>query len=243
MKTTTKLPKPFAVFDLDGTLIRWQLYHAIADTMVKLGYADEDTYRKAKDARMAWKRREDSEAFKVYELELVKAYEAVLTKLSYEQFHRAAQMVFNEYKDQVYTYTRDLIKNLKTQGYLLFAISGSQIEIVQMIAAYYGFDDCVGSIYEKDENGFTGKVTVHREGKHIILDQLVKKHDATYAASYAVGDSEGDITMLQAVENPIAMNPTAKLFTTAKQCNWKVVVERKNVIYELEPSNGSYLLA
>ncbi len=234
--------KPFAVFDIDGTLIRWQLYHAIADTMVKLGYADVDAYRKVKDTRMAWKKREETEAFHTYEEQLVKAYEQVLTTLTFEQFHTAAQTVFNEYKDQVYTYTRSLIKDLKSKGYLLFAISGSQIEIVQMIAAYYGFDDYVGSIYERGDNGFTGKVTTHRQGKHIILDQLVKKHGATYTGSYAVGDSEGDITMLEAVENPIAMNPTRKLFAAAQKHNWKVVVERKNMVYTLEPKDGSYLL-
>ena len=27
--------RPFAVFDIDGTLIRWQLYHAVADDMAK----------------------------------------------------------------------------------------------------------------------------------------------------------------------------------------------------------------
>ncbi len=235
--------KPFAVFDIDGTLIRWQLYHAIADTMIKLGYADAAKYHGVKDARMAWKKRQGKEAFRAYEQQLVRAYESVLTSLTFEQFHTAAQAVFDEHKDQVYRYTRGLISQLKSQGYLLFAISGSQIEIVQMIADYYGFDDCVGSLYERSKSGFTGNVTVHGKGKHVILDQLVKKHGATYKGSYAIGDSETDITMLEAVTNPIAMNPTKKLFETAQAKGWKVVIERKNVIYNLEPGDGSYILA
>ena len=220
------MSKRFAVFDIDGTLIRWQLYHAIADTMVRLGYADAKIYSHVKLARMAWKRREDTDAFRTYEAQLVKAYEQVLASLTYEQFQTAAQNVFEEYKDQVYIFTRDLIRDLKTKGYLLFAISGSQIEIVKMIADYYGFDDCIGTTYEHNETGFTGKVTTHKESKHIILEQLVKNHGATY----------------KAVANPIAMNPTGKLFEVAKDKGWTIVVERKNVIYKLEPKDGSYLL-
>ena len=32
--------RPFAVFDIDGTLIRWQLYHSIADTLARLGHIE-----------------------------------------------------------------------------------------------------------------------------------------------------------------------------------------------------------
>ena len=38
---------------------------------------------------------------------------------------------------------------------------------------------------------------------------------------------------LEMVENPICFNPNEKLYTEAKRQGWKVVVERKDVIYEL----------
>jgi phosphoserine phosphatase len=49
--------------------------------------------------------------------------------------------------------------------------------------------------------------------------------------------------MLEAVEQPIAMNPSQKLFDHAQKHGWKIVVERKNMIYELEDRDGSYVLA
>jgi phosphoserine phosphatase len=48
-----------------------------------------------------------------------------------------------------------------------------------------------------------------------------------------VGDSEADIPMLSAVEYPICFNPNSKLFAHAKEQNWTVVVERKDVVYEM----------
>ena len=61
----------------------------------------------------------------------------------------AVRSVFDEYKEQTYTYTRDLIRSLQKQNYLLFAISASQEEVVEMLADYYGFDAWAGSKYPR----------------------------------------------------------------------------------------------
>jgi phosphoserine phosphatase len=152
--------------------------------------------------------------------------------------------VLDTYKDQVYRYTRDLIKDLKRQDYFLFAISASQDMIVNLLAMYYGFDDAGGSSYEVKKGHFTGKSQILKsERKPMFLKQLVKKHGASWQGSIAVGDSEGDIDMLAAVEQPIAFNPSKKLFDHARQQGWPIVIERKNVIYQLEPKDGKYVLA
>ncbi|MBI5906579.1 HAD family phosphatase [Candidatus Saccharibacteria bacterium] len=234
--------RPFAVFDIDGTLIRWQLYHAITDALTAAGHTDKSTFQAAKEARMAWKRRTSRESFKTYEKELIKAYESVLFKLTPTQVEQVAQAVFDEYKDQVYTYTRDLVKNLKSKDYVLLAISGSQVEIVQKIAAYYGFDDCVGTIYEQKSGRFTGAVIVGSADKAATLKGLITKHHLSLKGSLAVGDSASDISMMEMVEAPIALNPEKKLFEHAKKHSWKIVLERKNMFYELESKDGKYEL-
>ncbi len=235
--------RPFAVFDIDGTLIRWQLYHAVADALAKNGHIDAHTHQKIKDARMVWKTRTHGEAFDTYQSALLTVYEKLLLDLSVKRFNEAVQAVFDEYKDQVYVYTRDLIKKLKKDGYLLFAISGSQIEIVSKIAKYYGFDDCVGTVYAHEKDKFTGSVTIHLGGKNVVLEELIAKHHASLASSIAVGDSASDISMLEMVEKPIAFNPERKLFDHAKNRGWKIVIERKNMVYELEGNDGRYVLA
>lgn len=234
--------RPFAVFDIDGTLIRWQLYHAIADSLAKSGHLKKSIYDEVRNARMSWKRREHGDAFKVYESRMVEAYEQMFESLSVEQFLEAAELVFTEYKDQVYTYTRGLISSLKKQGYLMFAISGSQHEVVKMIADYYEFDDFQGTVYEQADGRFTGQKQVASHIKQTVLQRLIKKHNATLKGSIGVGDSPGDIPMLEMVENPIAFNPDSKLFAAAADNGWEIVIERKNVVYKLEPKNNNYVL-
>ncbi|HET7320759.1 MAG TPA: HAD family phosphatase [Candidatus Saccharimonadales bacterium] len=235
--------KKFAVFDIDGTLIRWQLYHAVADELARRGHFGTIEYQAVKDARMTWKKREGEESFKAYERALVNLVDQAMIGLAVSDLQSACDKVISEYKDQVYTYTRDLIRNLKDEGYLLFTISASQSEIVKMLADYYGFDDFGGSEYEVKNGTFTGnKEVLKSERKPEYLKLLVEKHGATYEDSVGVGDSESDIPMLEAVERPVAFNPTKLLYDHARENGWKIVVERKNVIYELQPEDGSYRL-
>jgi HAD superfamily hydrolase (TIGR01490 family) len=236
--------RPIAAFDLDGTLIRWQLYHAVADKLARDGHINQEAFKRVKMARMEWKNRVNDMSFKTYEQALVYLVDTAITKISVADFDIAVKEVIDEYKNQTYTYTRNLLSELKSKNYLLFAISASQEQLVKMIAETYGFDDYAGSTYEVKNGYFTGeKHVIKGDEKPSVLKKLVKKHHATWKASIAVGDSESDIPMLDAVENPIAMNPTKELFEQAKANNWRVVIERKNVIYTLEPHNGSYLLA
>ncbi|MGI0134008.1 MAG: HAD family hydrolase [Candidatus Micrarchaeaceae archaeon] len=235
--------RPFAVFDIDGTLIRWQLYHALADELGESGKLDPEKFAEVKRARTAWKKRKGSSTFDAYEQLLVDLIGRAITGIKVEDFKLACDKVMEEYKDQVYTYTRDLIRDLKGQGYLLFTISASQDIIVGMLADYYGFDDWGGSVYEIADGHFTGeKVVLRGKRKTTLLKELVTRHKATWKGSIGVGDSEGDIPMLEAVEKPIAFNPNELLFKHAVQQGWKVVVERKNMVYELEPGSGKYTL-
>lgn len=235
--------KKFAVFDIDGTLIRWQLYHAVVDKLAKSGALGSKAEEKLREARMVWKRREHPEAFRTYEKTLIELYESAFADLKVTEFDDMVQEVIKEYRDQVYTYTRNLLKELKSRGYILLAISGSHHELVQGIAKYYGFDDFVGSRYARKDGKFSGMEFLATKDKRAVLQKLVDMHGLSFAGSIAVGDSASDAGMLELVESPIAFNPDQALFKIAKEKSWNIVVERKNVVYELVPDkNRTYTL-
>jgi HAD superfamily hydrolase (TIGR01490 family) len=236
------MARPFAVFDVDGTLIRWQLYHAIGDGMAKQGLMDKNGFERVRRARMNWKRRTGEDSFNEYEQALIKAFDGAIAGLEAERFKQVVGKVFDEYKEQVYTYTRDLIESLKEQDYLLFALSGSPQIIVSLLAQYYGFDDHAGTKYEIEGDHFSGRKDLLLGQKGKLLKQLIKKHNATTIGSIGVGDSESDIAMLSLTDRSIAFNPTKKLYEHAKSAGWSIVVERKNVNYCLEPKDGQYQL-
>lgn len=234
--------KKFAVFDIDGTLIRWQLYHTLVDRLAKNGALGAGSFEKFNQARMRWKRREGLEDFRQYELLLVNTFEEMLHTINPELLDQLVIGVISEYRDQTYRYTRELFQKLKDQDYFLIAISGSHHELVSEMAKYYKFDDWAGSKYERKNGKFTGKKMIASQIKKEILTEMIKRHNLTFNKSYAIGDSKGDAGVLELVENPIAFNPDQNLYKLAANKGWKIVIERKNMIYHLEQNNGLYRL-
>lgn len=236
--------KKYAVFDIDGTLIRWQLYHAVVNELGKKGIIPEEKAKQIKQSRMRWKRRESDNAFHEYEMTLIELFESSLKSISPEDLDKTINEVAEEYKSQVYVYTRNLVNELKGKGYFMIAISGSHEEIIKHVAENYGFDDWVGSRHERDDEGFTGEKFVASLNKKQILNMLINKHNLSSEDSYGVGDTANDAPILEMVENPIAFNPNKALYELAKGKGWKIVIERKNVCYELTKNNsGAYVLS
>lgn len=235
--------KRFAVFDIDGTLVRWQLFHAMVDQMASAGLLGETAKDELREARLRWKKREHMDAYPEYEHSILEIFVKALPTIDTAYYDRLVKTVVEEHKEQVYTYTRDLIRELKKKDYTIFAISGSQKELVQAVTEYYGFDDFIGSDFYRDAANFTGKGHIASKDKKAELATLIKRHDLSLEGSYAVGDSLSDASMLAMVENPIAFNPDIHLYERAKKEKWKIVVERKNVVYELGAKDGSYVLA
>lgn len=233
----------FAVFDIDGTLIRWQLYHAVVDKLAKQGKLGPNAHKTIQTARMRWKNRESDYGFHEYESEIITHFEQALETLSPEIFNHAVEDVIEEHKRQVYVFTRNLLSRLKKEGYILIAISGSQQQLVEKIATFYGFNICLGTNYATDSGKFTGEKVFPAHNKKMALQKIIKDNQLEVAGSYAIGDSKSDSVMLEMVENPIAFNPDVQLYEISIKNRWPIVIERKNVIYRLEYKDGSYLLA
>lgn len=235
--------KRFAVFDIDGTLIRWQMLHAVFDQLGQAGHLLEGDYEKILDARRSWQERKLEESYASYEHKFVEVVEHNLTKITPKDFERACEEVFSEHKDRVYRYTRDLIRDLKQKGYFTLAVTGVPSEMMGFFSRYYGFDDYAATIHEQKNGRYTGNVMVAPLRKTDLLNELIAKNGLSLKGSIGVGDSESDVSMLEMVEHPIAFNPTKKLFLHAERNHWKVVVERKNMIYEFAPKDDHYRLA
>jgi len=69
------------------------------------------------------------------------------------------------------------------------------------------------------------------DDKARVLQRAIEKEGLTLSGSVGVGDSEIDIAFLKMVEKPICFNPNSKLYQHAKLAKWKIVVERKDMVY------------
>jgi phosphoserine phosphatase len=146
--------------------------------------------------------------------------------------------------DHVYRYPKELLQTLKKDGYFILAISGSRQEEVDIFAKHHGFDDWIGQKFERTPDGkrYTGTIQATFKDKHLLLQNFIEKHNLTTKDSFGMGDTGGDISLLEMVDNPIAFNPNHELLNHARDHGWKVVVERKSIAFSLVQKNGSYIL-
>lgn len=226
--------RPVAVFDIDGTVFRWSLFLDLVDKLIENGVFPKETREAYEDAHVKWLDRKGD--YEAYVKKAVEVFGKQVKGVRYEDVANAAGEVVEAKKDRVYRYTRDLIKDLKKKGYFLLAISHSPKFIADGFGYEAGFDKVYGFFYETGALGrFTGTIEDEEliRNKAAVLQRAVRKEGLTLEGSIGVGDTESDITMLEAVETPIAFNPNRKLYDHAKRRGWKVVVERKDVIYEL----------
>lgn len=234
--------KKFAVFDIDGTLYRWQLYHELVKTLALEGVFSETTFNEIDDTWNRWRGGEIS--FNEYEKFVIRIMSNNLPKVPVPLFEATCDKVVDQSAHSVYHYSKTLLKELKEQGYTIIAISGSQQELVERFGTRYGFDIVIGALYERQNGHFTGKMQRRTvENKAEILKEIVKQHGLSWKDSVAIGDSDGDIKLLELVEQPIAFNPSEGLFERAKAEGWPIVIERKNIAYRLEKHGTELVLA
>lgn len=224
-----------AFFDIDGTLFRSsltiELIEALVDAEVFPKAARDAYYREG----MAWRNREGG--FEAYANAVVKSFLKHIKGVHYGVFADIGKKVVEERSKHVYRYTRDLIVELHKKGYYVVAISQSPKTILDEFCMTHGFDKVYGRIYELGpQDRFTGVVSEEHliENKANIVRRVGEQEGLTLRGSIGVGDTDGDISLLEAVEKPICFNPNRKLYDYAERMGWKVVVERKDVIYTLK---------
>jgi HAD superfamily hydrolase (TIGR01490 family) len=223
-----------AVFDVDGTIFRSSLTIRLVEQLIADGAFPEEAAAHYRRQQQKWLDREGD--YDAYILAVVESFRKHLKGLHYSALAEAAKRVVDSRWKQTYRYTRDLLPDLKKKGYYLLAVSHSPKTVLDRFCPRLGFDKAYGMVYEIGANdNFTGAVVDEHLifNKANILRRAVEKENLTLAHSIGVGDTESDIAFLELVRKPICFNPNQRLYAHAQRMGWKVVVERKDVIYNL----------
>ncbi len=231
-------PTKLAIFDIDGTIFRSSLVIELSHALVEKGIFPKSARAQIGKEYLAWLNRKGS--YEAYINQVVKIYIKHIAGKSFALVQKVAATVIAYQKDRTYRFTRDLIKKLKKQNYLLVAISGSPSYIVGAYAKAIGFDLFFGTELEVKNGRFSGKVLSLDSAfnKSKIVKSLAKKYPSiSLKKSLAVGDTESDVAMLELVGQSIAFNPNFHLAKQAKKRHWAIVAERKDVIYHIKNFN------
>lgn len=231
-----------AFFDIDGTIYRNSLMIEHFKKLIKYEFIDPSIwYNHVRYAHEEWEKRYGE--FEVYLEELADIYVKELKGVNKDAIDFIASQVIRLNGDKIYRYARERIEFHKQNDHKIFFISGSPDFLVSKMAKKYGVTDFRGSVYKVDENNnFTGEIMRmwDSDNKQKSIDELVKKYDIDLSLSYSYGDTNGDLSMLKMVGNPIAINPNKNMLLNIKENNYlfnnaTIIVERKDIIYKLKP--------
>ncbi|MCK9344538.1 MAG: HAD-IB family phosphatase [Candidatus Pacebacteria bacterium] len=234
MTESTKTLRKVAIFDIDGTIFRSSLLIELVEMLIELGLFPLSVRQDYEDEKVEWLERKGD--YESYIMAVVKVFVQNIKGMPYTELQRASELVVARYRHRTYKYTEELIKELKKDGYFLLAISQSPKTTLDFFCNDVGFDKTYGRIYETDEQGLlTGNIVDEPviALKANIVRRACEKEGLTLEGSVGVGDTEGDISMLEIVERPICFNPNKKLYDHAMKEGWEAVIERKDVIHKL----------
>ncbi len=142
-----------------------------------------------------------------------------------KKVERAAKKAANQLADEIPKYAKQLIAEHRANGVKLVIATTSPTVLVGPLAEALDFDDVIGTEWSHDGKTFDGTSTgefVWGTKKRDAVAAWAAEHGVSMAASYAYSDSYYDCPMLDAVGNPVVVNPDARLAAVAALQGWPI---------------------
>ena len=148
-----------------------------------------------------------------------------------EEFQQGAIAFYQDYlKPYLAPNIIDRVAQHRQKGHVLVLISGSIRYLLEPVAEDLGFHHLLCTDLEVGSNGL---LTGRAEGsmcidsiKRIFAEQLAKRANIDLSSSYAYGNHQSDLPLLELVGHPYAVEPTKPLLNVALKNNWPVLTYR-----------------
>lgn len=126
---------------------------------------------------------------------------------------------------RIYPGTQRLLDEHRAAGHEVWLVSATPVEIGSLIARRLGGTGALGSVAETVDGVYTGRLVgdmMHGKAKAAGVKALAEERGIDLEASSAYGDSLNDVSMMQTVGNPCAINPDSRLRRHAARVGWPV---------------------
>ena len=137
----------------------------------------------------------------------------------------ATDMFENYLRQKIFPEAVSQIETHKKQGDQVVLLTGSLNFIVQPIAEFFEVDAVLAAELAEQDGKFIGELTTEPligEQKAIVLKKYAEQAEIPLDDCYAYSDSQSDLPMLNAVGNPIAVNPSKALRKKALETDWEI---------------------
>ncbi len=119
-----------------------------------------------------------------------------------------------------------VIDGHRERGDLTFLVTAAPIELAETVADALQMTGAVATVSEVDEEGrYTGRLVgavMHGLEKAKAVAEVAREQGFDLRECAAYSDSMNDLPLLEAVGNPVAVNPDVHLFRRASSRRWPV---------------------
>jgi alcohol-forming fatty acyl-CoA reductase len=125
--------------------------------------------------------------------------------------------------DRIFPEALQQLRDHKAAGHRVVLLSGALDFLLEPMKDLA--DDVLCSTLAQENGAYTGELTgapVAGDARARMLASFARRRGLDLSRSYAYADSISDLPMLEAVGNPVAVNPDRRLGTAAKARGWKV---------------------
>lgn len=215
--------RPAAFFDVDGTItqsiivehlahFRWQTLSLPRRILWAMGFAPKLAYYYVLD--------------KVARSRFIPAFYRNYRGLEAAQLRRWAREEYAErLRRKVFPEALEAIQAHKARGDAVVLVTGALDFIVEPLAEFLGADAVLAMALRQQADRFTGELASRPlcDGeKARLIREYAAAHAIALSRSYAYGDSLSDRPMLEAVGNPVAVNPDRRLRRLAQRARWTI---------------------
>ena len=217
-----------ALFDLDNTLLDGDSDHAWGEFLIDRGLVDKKIHRARNDQfyRDYLDENLDIFAYVAFTLEPILRYTNEQRNSLRKDFMKYSinSMILNK--------ARNLIDKHKSQGDLCIIITATNSFITKPIANAFKIDNLIATEVETAEEYLTGRILgtpCYQDGKVVKLKQWLaaQSDNLSIANSVFYSDSVNDLALLEAVKEPIAVDPDRKLLQISRDRNWQILSLRE----------------
>lgn len=147
---------------------------------------------------------------------------------SQKEIRRMSKKFFCENKIFFFDYTIPLINLLKKKGFRIIAISGSNLEFIENYKRLLNLDSIYGTEFQVLNGKYNGGIKINMalsESKESTIKKL-----SNIDKIIGFGDSKEDVSILESVKIPVAVNPQPDLELIASRKSWEILNENDNIV-------------
>lgn len=215
-----------AIFDLDQTLLSGDSDHAWGEFLVESGLVDADIVLPTNDQFFAdyQQGRLDIQAY----LRFVLSFLAHKDPAELAELHR--RFMDAKIIPMIQAGTEALLNKHRDLGHTLMIITATNRFVTGPIAQYLGIEHLIACEAEQIDGRYTGRpegIPSFREGKVTRLNSWLDEHNDNLDGAWFYSDSHNDLPLLSLVDNPVAVDPDARLQAEAEQRGWPIISLRE----------------